>query len=156
MIVAIIASVSGFHGFFGNSFLSICLLLFLLLTALPISHRVFKSSSYSIIFCFPIAYIAHSVFLSLIAFVFGINTAVIVTYLIICSGSFLFWYFKNAQFEKDWTKLDTWLLWTWLLVTLAAISLPLIHVGSDTPHGYAFRAYFNADFFKHLGITAAL
>jgi len=156
LIVAVIASISGFHGFFGNSFLSICLLLVLLLTALPISHLVFKSSSYSIIFCFPIAYIAHSVLLSLVALVFGISAAVIVSYIAICSGLFLFWYFKGARFDKDWTKSDTLLLWTWLLVTLAAISLPLIHVGSETPQGYAFRAYFNADFFKHLGITAAL
>jgi hypothetical protein len=156
LIVAVIASISGFHGFFGNSFLSICLLLVLLLTALPISHIVFKSSSYSIIFCFPIAYIAHSVLLSLVALVFGISTTVIAAYIVICSGLFLFWYFKGAHFEKDWTTLDTALLWTWLLVTLAAISLPLIHVGIETPQGYAFRAYFNADFFKHLGITAAL
>lgn len=156
LIVAIIASISGFHGFFGNSFLSICLLLFLLLTALPISHLVFKSSFYSIIFCFPIAYITHSVLLSLVALFFGISTTVIFAYIAICSGLFLFWYFKGARFEKDWTTSDTLLLWTWLLIALAAISLPLIHVGIETPQGYAFRAYFNADFFKHLGITAAL
>jgi hypothetical protein len=156
MIGATIASISGFHGFLGNAFLSISLLIFLLLTALPISHLVFKSSSYSIVFCFPIAYAVHSVFLSLIALVFGINTVVFVVYFVICSGLLLFWFFKGTQFEKDWTKSDTWLLWTWLLVTLAAISLPLLHVGIETPQGYAFRAYFNADFFKHLGITAAL
>lgn len=48
-----------------------------------------------------------------------------------------------------------WLLLA-VLVPLALSSLPLLDVGRQTGDGFVFRPYFNADFFKHLGITQAL
>lgn len=156
LVVASIAVISGFHGFLVNAFLSLFLLILFILTALPISHFVFESSTYSFIFVFPIGYIAHSVLLSVIALVFGINTIVISVYILICCGFLFLWYFKGVRFVNDWDRSDTWLVLTWLIVTLATISLPILHIGIETPQGYAFRAYFNADFFKHLGITSAL
>lgn len=48
----------------------------------------------------------------------------------------------------------------WLLIAvmlpLAISSLPLIDVGRQVGDGFVFRPFFNADFFKHLGITQAI
>lgn len=48
----------------------------------------------------------------------------------------------------------------WLLVAvtlpLATSCLPLLDVGREVGDGFVYRPFFNADFFKHLGITQAI
>ena len=47
------------------------------------------------------------------------------------------------------------MLLLWLGVIIAAVALPFLHVGYPTSQGYAYRAYFNADF-RNMAVAASL
>ena len=108
------------------------------------------------ILSFPISYILHSIGLSLCARAFGVSSPVILLYI---AASFLLLLLKpdtKGAVQQESQENYTSLLLIWLLAVIAVIALPLAQIGTLTPDGYAYRAYFNADYFKHCGITAAL
>ena len=148
--------ISGIHGFLLESFASLLFLLLLLTTGWGISLYLFKDRHISLLFAFPVGYVVHSLLLAFLARVFGFNRFVIVIYLIL---ALLFLFSRRAEVRKSvgsWKQSDFCMLLIWLLAALAVTAWPLLHVGAKIPDGYAFRAYFNADYFKHLGITGTL
>src|SRR5262249_9399702 len=44
----------------------------------------------------------------------------------------------------------------WLLLTVLMVAFPLIRVGVETSAGFAYRAYFNADFFRNMAVSGSL
>lgn len=63
---------------------------------------------------------------------------------------------SGDETDANWSARDTLLLLIWGLATVLVISVPLIHVGTPTEHGYAYRAYFNADFFRNMAVVGSL
>jgi hypothetical protein len=151
-----IVFISGIHGFLLESFASLLLLLLLLTTGWGISSYLFKDRHISLLFAFPVGYVVHSLLLAFLARVFGFNRFVIVIYLIL---AVLFLFSRRAEVRKSvgsWKHSDFCMLMIWLLAAVVVTAWPLMHVGAKIPDGDAFRAYFNADYFKHLGITGTL
>lgn len=148
--------ISGIHGYLIQAALSLALLVLFLLTGLRVSRLMFGEGARSVILSFPISYILHSIGLSLCARAFGVSSPVILLYIAV---SFLLLLLnpdtKGAAQQESQEKYTTLFL-IWLLAVLAVIAIPLAQIGMLTPDGYAYRAYFNADYFKHCGITAAL
>lgn len=51
--------------------------------------------------------------------------------------------------QRVWAMIGIW-------AVLAMIFLPYVFVGADTSQGFAYRPFFQADFFKHMGHTYAV
>jgi len=155
LFVAVVI-LSGGHGYLGYAFLSLLLLLLLLFSALPVSNLLWRKSEYTFLFLLPTGYIFHSIILSFVGYFFGLSNTVIIVYLILAIpiGLYSLWRFSDSQFE--WTVSDTRWLTLWIFSALAVAALPLWNLGINTDQGFAYRAYFNADFFKHMGLTSTL
>jgi hypothetical protein len=148
--------ISGIHGFLLESFASLLLLLLLLTTGWGISSFLFKDRHISLLFAFPVGYVVHSLLLAFLARFLGFNRFVLLIYLTLAA---VFLYLRRHELRRStgsWKHSDFCMLLIWLLATVAVTAWPLLHVGAKIPDGYAFRAYFNADYFKHLGITGTL
>lgn len=165
IFVASIIIVSGIHGYLLQAAGSLLLLIALLLTALPISRRLFRSGVNALIFAFPIGFILHGLFLSLWGKFFGISRISVLIYVatVILLAFILSKTTKSFSAQgsremplQDWQASDALLLFVWLLLTLALVSIPLVHVGIETQNGYAYRAYFNADFFRNMAVVGSL
>ncbi|MCI0607049.1 DUF2298 domain-containing protein [bacterium] len=151
-----IVFISGIHGFLLQSLASLLLLTVLLVTGWGMSCYLFRDRHITLLFAFPVGYIVHSLLLALIARFYGFNRFVLIIYLIL---AITFLFLRRAELKKSvgsWKNSDFCLLMIWLLAAVAVTAWPLLHVGTRITEGYAFRAYFNADYFKHLGITGTL
>lgn len=145
-----IVALGGIHGFPAQSLVSLLLLLALLLTALPAARLLFADPAEALLFAFPLGYILHSVLLALLSLAAPMSAVTILAYLVVAVCLARPWRFFPT------TAVECAPL-VWMLAAVAVCSLPLAKIGAATDGGgFAYRAYFNADFFKHLGITAAL
>lgn len=159
LLFTFIAGISGFHGFLLHSFASLILLCVLLITAYPFSRFLFGRTINAVIFTFPIGYVIHAVFLSFAGFFFGINVTTFLGYLV-CSlliSILLFPRMSASEVPSDgWTGAEILILWCWLLLAVLLVALPFLKVGWPTSEGFAYRAYFNTDFFRHMAVSANL
>ena len=111
---------------------------------------------------FPIGFILHTVLLAFCAKCFGINRSTILVYLIATAAAAVAYnsYQRKTkpqiQSEQDWQSVDVALLFAWLIVTIAIVSVPFFKAGIETPSGFAYRAYFNADFFRNMAVTGSI
>lgn len=163
-LFASLTIVSGIHGFLLQAFFSLLTFLLFLVIAFPVSRYLFKSRIESLIFSFPIGWAIHSLLLSLWGSVVGISTMSFLIYLgLILSTALILFKKQNGRFnvfgnetDANWSARDTLLLLIWGLATVLVISVPLIHVGTPTEHGYAYRAYFNTDFVRNMAVVGSL
>jgi len=146
---------SGSHGCLPQAFGSLVLLTLFLLTGYPFSQLLAGSGFAALVFAFPVGYIFHSIVLAVWARVFGVNISTILAYLFVVALLVLI-FRKRYRFSNTSQPSQAGILLCWLLVAIAAIALPLLQVGREIECGHAFRAYFNADYFKHLGIAATV
>jgi hypothetical protein len=154
----LIGILSGIHGYLVPSFLSLLLLTTFLLTALPVSKLLFKSKVEAIIMAFPIGFLFHTVLLAFCAKFFGINRGTLLVYFIAAAVSFIVYlsYRPENKFANDRPSEDYLLLFLWLILTIAIVAVPFFKVGIETSSGFAYRAYFNADFFRNMAVTASI
>jgi len=153
-----IGILSGIHGSLVQSFLSLLLLTAFLITALPVSRLLFRSSIETTVMAFPIGFILHTLLLAFAAKIFGINRGTLFIYFIITAAVFIIYlsYQRKTKSENNWPNEDFVLLFVWLILTIAIVSIPFFKVGIETPNGFAYRAYFNADFFRNMALTGSL
>jgi hypothetical protein len=155
-LFAAIVAISGIHGSWIEALSSLLLLTVFLFSGVLISSFLLKDRHLAWVFAFPVGYVFHSVVLALIVRVAGMHPAVIVTYLIVTILLLVLRRKTFLRLQISWSQGDVSLLLIWLLLSAAVVAWPLIHVGAKIEEGYAFRAYFNADYFKHLGMTGTL
>lgn len=153
-----IGILSGIHGYLVPSFLSLLLLTIFLLTALPVSRLLFSSNSEACIMAFPIGFVLHTFLLTFAAKLFGINRGTVLIYMIAVAAAFIIYlrYQRKAKSENDWPGDDHLLLFLWLILTIAIVSVPFLKAGIETSNGFAYRAYFNADFFRNIAVTGSI
>ena len=158
-----IGILSGIHGYLVPSFLSLLLLIAFLLTALPISRLLFRSNVEAIVMTFPIGFVLHTVMLAFCAKFFGINRGTLLIYLIATaavSAIYISYQRKtkveSTSLQSDWQSADTLLLFAWLILTVALVSIPFFKAGIETSNGFAYRAYFNADFFRNMAVAGSI
>jgi hypothetical protein len=155
-----VAILSGIHGFMVSALFSLLIFFIFLLTAYPISRLLFTSKIEALIFSLPIGWAIHALILSLWGKFLGVNPISFSTYLALIFATSLVLFRKKkqeiAQADPAWDTRDSLLLLIWILATVLVISVPLIHVGSLTSQGYAYRAYFNADFFRNMAVVGSL
>jgi hypothetical protein len=157
-----IAILSGVHNSLPISMISLLLLLTLCATALPITRVVFHAHPFSFIFALPVGYVIHSLLLSILFVFVPISWLSFLIYFCLAVGlSLIGWrLFSPIPERKDdfveWKTSDVNLLCFWLIVTFAAVALPYLHVGIETSDGFAYRAYFNTDFFRNLAAVGSL
>jgi hypothetical protein len=152
-----IGILSGIHGSLVFSFLSLVLLTAFLVTALPVSRLFFKSNTEAIVMAFPIGFVVHTVLLTFAAKIFGINRGTLLIYFITAAATFIYFsYRRKTKSENDWHAEDNLLLFVWLILTIAIVSIPFFKVGIETPAGFAYRAYFDADFFRNMAVTGSI
>ncbi len=154
-VFLLLVVVSGSHGYFLQAICSLTLLVLFLLTAFPISQILAPSGLPALVFAFPVGYIAHSILLAIVARTFGVNPTAMIAYMLVVAGLVLI-FRKRFRFNEAPQVADLRILLCWLVAAAATIALPLLQVGRVIECGHVFRAYFNADYFKHLGITATL
>jgi hypothetical protein len=142
------------------SVVAITLLLALCWTALPIAELMFDEKAAQRIFVFPIGYIFHAVLLSFAGCIFGINVITFAVYSVLSVTSFfLIRRFKRAANHaqpKTWDFQDTVWLFVWLVIVAVAVFFPFSGVGRETTDGFAYRPYFNADFFRNMSVAGSL
>lgn len=163
LIFCVVLFLSGLHGYWLESFFSLGVLVLLCLTALPLARYLFADPVDAWVLVFPVGLVIHAVLLSMAGVVFGIHRSTAILYI---AGSFVVWaflHFKAEPFkrrskisETQWTASDRLLLFVWLLVALAIVAVPFARVGTETAQGYAYRAYFNADFFRNMAVAGSL
>ncbi len=176
LVFAGVVFLSGFHSSWIPSFFSLLVLCALCLTALPLTRMLFPDPVDSWILAFPVGYVLHAFFLSLAGLIFGVNRMTAIIYiaavlLIPALQRRLYPGGLNATAEpgakgiqspqsfqggSDWKNGDMVSLLIWLFVTLAIVAVPFARIGENTVDGYAYRAYFNADFFRNMAVTGAL
>jgi len=143
-----------------NSVVAITLLLALCWTALPIAELIFDEKLAQRIFVFPVGFIFHAVLLSFAGYIFGINYITFTVYSALTAVSFfLIRRFKRSANHPEVQTSnfhDTVWLFTWLAVVAAAVFFPFSGVGRETADGFAYRPYFNADFFRNMSVAGSL
>ena len=159
LLFAAVVLISGIHGFLGQSFLSLLLLIVLCLTAWPLVRILFHDQFPRLVFVFPVGYVIHTVLLSICGRVFGVHRSVLIVYLLVAVLVSIFFSRRKGTAEEIKTGSgDGDFLWLmlFLFVSLGIVAIPFLHVGLLTPGGFAYRAYFNADFFRNLAVTGTL
>jgi hypothetical protein len=158
VLFAASALISGIHGHLFISAVSLLLLVLFLLLAYPFSLFLLGRGPAALIFTLPIGYILHALLLSTAGKIAGINAITFVIYVIVF-GIISFLLYRRiipAAPAHPWSKTEIRVLYLWLAAALAVIALPLIRVGTPLNEGYAYRAYFNTDFFRHMAVAANL
>jgi hypothetical protein len=137
---------------------SLIVLMLFCLSALPFTRILFPDRIDSAILAFPAGYVLHAVLLSIAAAVLGMYRITVILYIVVAILISLLLYRgkKNSVPDTDWTRNDFLQLWLWLFITLALVALPFARVGELTSDGFAYRAYFNADFFRNMAVSGAL
>lgn len=142
------------------SIASITILLALCWTALPVAELLFDEKAAQRIFVFPIGFIFHAVLLSFAGYIFGINRLTFVIYSVLAATFFFltqrFTRLSNQTETKSWTFQETVWLFAWLVIVAVAVFFPFSGVGRETQDGFAFRPYFNADFFRNMSVAGSL
>jgi len=159
LLFLVIVFLSGFQASWVPSFLSLATLLILCISFYPLIRILFPDRADSCILTIPAGYIVHAVLLSFAGLIFGIHMRTGFLYLLAAAAVFIFLYRRQAGhvgIVSDWSKTDWLLLFAWLFVTIAIVAIPFVRVGEKTAEGFAYRAYFNADFFRNLAVSGAL
>lgn len=159
LLFAAVVFLSGGRGQLLYSLLSLSLLILLCVTAFPLSRILFPDRAAARLFTVPIGYVIHAVLLSAAGRFFGIQAVTIIVYCCVAIPAFILLSRRKqsaAADEATWREPDTFLLLLWLLMTVLLVALPFWNVGILTGQGYAYRAYFNADFFRNMSVTGAL
>ncbi len=142
------------------SIASITILLALCWTALPISELLFDEKAAQRIFVLPIGFIFHAVILSFAGYIFGINRLTFAIYSVLAATLFFlrrrFIRSSHQTETKSWTFQETVWLFVWVLIVATAVFFPFYGVGRETQDGFAFRPYFNADFFRNMSVAGSL
>jgi len=164
-IPVFIIFISGFHHSFLLSTVSFLLLLLLCITAFPITWHIFGKLELALIIAFPAGFLLHSLFLSVTANHFGVSNWTFFCYFAAVLSGSLYWIKRQKFFGgtgvpasvfKSWSNRDLFSLFLWIAGTLILVALPFLRVGQETDSGYAYRAYFNADFFRTMGVIGSL
>lgn len=158
LLFAAVVFLSGGHGQLLISFLSLCCLCLFCAMALPISQILFPDRIYAKLFAAPIGFVIHAFFLSLAGRFFGVHVWVLAVYTIIAAVLFYSLHKARQQPEEnpEWDEADTFLLLAWMLLTVLLVALPFWNIGVLTENGFAYRAYFNADFFRNMSVSGTL
>jgi hypothetical protein len=160
LLFLIVVFLSGIHGFWMESFFSLILLILLCSTLLPFTKMLFPDPWEARILVFPIGFTVHAVGLSAAGYFLGIDRWTGFGYVLLAVLLWIFLQqkkrFVNPQVNTQWTRNDCLLLFLWLFVALAIVAIPFARVGQETAQGYAYRAYFNADFFRNMAVAGAL
>ncbi len=142
------------------SIASITILLALCWTALPIAELLFDEKAAQRIFVFPIGFVFHAVLLSFAGYIFGINILTFAIYSVLAATFFFltrrFTRLSDQTEIKSWTLQEAVWLFVWLVIVAAALFFPFSGVGRETQDGFAFRPYFNADFFRNMSVAGSL
>lgn len=158
LLFAAVVFLSGGHGQLLLSFLSLTALSLFCAMALPVSQILFPDKIYARLFAAPIGFVVHAFFLSLAGRFFGVHAWVLAVYAVI--AAVLFYILRKARQplteNPEWDEADTFLLLAWMLLTVLLVALPFWNVGVLTENGFAYRAYFNADFFRNMSVSGAL
>jgi hypothetical protein len=161
LLFAAVVMLSGIHGSLAFSFFSLLLLVVLCGTAYPITKSLFADRNVALILSFTVGYIVHSLLLSFAGLIFGIHQLTFTLYIgfAILIALFLNWKMSKHRVDStdsNWTKSDWSVLFAWLFTTLAITAVPFLRVGEQTAAGFAYRAYFNADFFRNMAVSGSL
>ncbi len=162
LLFLVLVILTGFHGTWLQAFLSLGLIIFLCLTALPISRILFPDQVEAMILTFPVGYVLHAFLLSFAGLFFGIDRLTIIIYIAIVILLMVFWKFRisgktdQATVSTSWKREDWMLMFLWLFLTVAIVALPFARVGEEAGGGYTYRAYFNADFFRNMAVSGSL
>jgi hypothetical protein len=159
LIPLFIILVSGIHTSLLYSALSLILLVLLCMSSLPVTLFLFRSLEVAVIFAFSAGFLLHSLLLSVIANHLGIQNWILFVYLIVVILGSAYVIRRKRQITQmavTWPTKDFLALFLWILATLALVAPPFLRVGQETASGYAYRAYFNADFFRNLGVIGGL
>ncbi len=149
--------ISKIHGSVFLAITSYLLLLIFCLPAYPLIRFLLGRGPLTWIFAFPAGYTLQAFFLAFWGKFFGINITTFVLQLVLSCIVALILVRKNPKHTDEfWNRSDLWMLLLWLSVIIAAVALPFLHVGYPTAEGYAYRAYFNADFFRNMAVAASL
>jgi len=152
LMAGVIIIVSGAHGSLLQAGASFLMLALLCATAYPLSRFLFGPGIESIVFTFPIGYMLHALGLALCAWAFGFKLPVLVIYFL-SSIILAVFFWRRSPTSSDPNPAS---LLIWLLVVAGAVALTFLHVGAETPQGYAYRAYFNADVFRNMAASGSL
>ena len=161
LLLAIVACISGHRESIATSGISLSILLLLCFTAYPLSRWIFTKTLEAVVFAFPIGFLLHSLGLAVSGMLFGIKIVPFLIYISASLGIFLAVETHrslrpSATSQAPPEKADIALLYVWIAILLLVVALPYFHVGIETPKGIAYRAYFNADFFRNMGVTGSL
>lgn len=149
--------ISRIHGSVFFAIISSLMLLVFCLPAYPLIRFLLGRGPLAWIFAFPAGYTLQAFFLAVWGKLFGINIATLVLQLILSYVAAVIFSKKNLKLTgESWNKSDLWMLLLWLSVVIASVAIPFLHVGYPTAAGYAYRAYFNADFFRNMAVSASL
>jgi hypothetical protein len=124
-----------------------------------LTRLLFPDPMDSRILVFPIGFVIHAVLLSFAGLIFGVHRWTIAVYLIL---TVLFWGYselktaRKQKIETQWSRSDLLCLFLWLSIALAIVAVPFARVGAEIAEGYAYRAYFNADFFRNMAVSGSL
>jgi hypothetical protein len=164
VVVALLLLIPAAHDFF-LTVVPFILLFFFLLVTFPLAGFLFPGKALARIFVFPIGYILHAVLLSLFGRLFGVSGFIFFLYFAGWILIALLFHLKRSRVVVEensetlniiWTEPDTFALMLWLLMTILIVALPFWNVGAPTPYGFAYRAYFNADFFRNMSVSGSL
>jgi hypothetical protein len=154
-----IGILSGIHGSLIQSFSSLLLLTAFLFIALPLSKTFFRSKTEAMVMAFPIGFVLHTLLLAFAAKIFGINRTTLSIYFIITAAASAAYFSYQRKHNSENTSPpaeDSLLLFVWLILTIAIVSIPFFKAGIETANGFAYRAYFNADFFRNMAVTGSI
>ena len=159
LFIAVVV-LSGLHGFWVQSFLSLGLISILCFTVHPWMRILIPDKTDAAILTFPAGFTIYAVFFSFAGLVLGVHrwVAIVCVAIAVVAYGVTYWMQKgNAdKSASSWTRSDFALLFLWLFTSLVIVALPFARVGAETPDGFAYRAYFNADFFRNMAVAGSL
>ena len=162
IVFAVIAAVcvSGIHGSLHYALASVFMFGALCALTYPVVRFLTGPGVASVIFAVPGGLLLNSLGLSLFAWVGGFQIGTLLVYAA-CAGTLSFLLWKRIRNDASspavsWETSDSNHLLLWLIVVTAAVAPAFVNVGVETPHGYAFRAYFNTDVFRNMATAGSL
>lgn len=157
--IASVAVISGTQGQMLQAVASAAMVLVLCSSTLPVVRFLAGPGAASIILAFPCGYLLHSLGLSLAAWAFGFNPVTLSAY---AAASLLgaVWLWRRAKEPPEpvipWGHSESWILLIWLVAVTTLVAPAFLHVGAETPAGFAYRAYFNTDVFRNMATSGSL
>lgn len=155
MLAVLVAGLTCAHGYVWQPLVSLLLLTFLCFTAFPITSLLISDRLAALVFAFPAGYILHAVLLSLFSKLLGAGVAALC--LDIAVGVLLFVFLRPKKTDVPAIdSADLFLLILWLLLSAILTAPAFYNVAAETSGGFAYRAYFNADFFRNMAVSGSL